>query len=406
VRGKVTGKVVDRFGVPVGSVPVQIGESLVSTNDKGVFTVEDVPATYEVSLLVEGNGWVYQDLTRRDPTLQVFRGHPAHTAYVRVTSANATLGTNDQLTLGGGMPTGTSDEYTDIGVDSYVTFGLGWEGGTTSNSTVHGLLWTLDPATKLPTSYKAYDGKPVALTSGVDATLTLDMSPKVIASGVVTGTVAPRVTPIGSGSRHNSVFVRFSSGASIQVVDHTPTVDAFSYVVPTLAASSITVAAWEGLYEGPLGMVHKDGLSPGAATGTLSIPAPPKLLKPLGGTVDEMTPFSFQGSPDNAGAFVVVLNGFNTTSRLYIVTAQQKLPRLPTVVDGAWTLAHASGGAAPIEYEWWVETHGSFATVDEMTGPDGYFDEFGVNYITPVAIHQHDGTYTYSAIGRFATKNQ
>jgi hypothetical protein len=202
------------------------------------------------------------------------------------------------------------------------------------------------------------------------------------------------------------VFVRFSSGASIQVVDHTPTVDAFSYVVPTLAASSITVAAWEGLYEGPLGMVHKDGLSPGAATGTLSIPAPPKLLKPLGGTVDEMTPFSFQGSPDNAGAFVVVLNGVNTASRLYIVTAQQKLPRLPTVVDGAWTLAHASGGAAPIEYEWWVETHGSFATVDEMTGPDGYFDEFGVNYITPVAIHQQDGTYTYSSIGRFATKNQ
>jgi hypothetical protein len=406
VLGNVTGKVVDRFGIPVGNVPVQIGESLVSTNDQGVFTVEDVPATYELSLLVESEGWVYQGLTRRDPTLQVFQGHPAHRAYVTVTSGNATLGTNDQLTLSAGMPTGISDEYTDIGIDSSVSYGLEWEGATTSASTIYGLEWTMNATTKLPTTYKAYDSKPLALMANVNGSVTLNMVPKVIASGTVTGTVTPRATPIGDGSRTNSVFVRFSTGASIQVVKDAPTVEAFSYVVPTLTDSSITVAAWQGSSEGPLGMVHKDGLSPGAATGTLAIPAPPKLLKPLGGTVDETTPFSFQGSPDNAGAFVVVLNGLNTASRLYIVTAQQKLPKLPTVVDGAWTLAHASGGAAPAEYQWWVETHGSFATVDEMTGPAGYFDEFGVHYVTPVGIHQQDGTYTYSSYSTFVTKNQ
>jgi len=406
VLGKVTGKLVDRFGVPIGSVPVQIGETLVSTNDKGVFTVDDVPATYDVSLLVEGDGWVYQGLTRRDPTLQVYQGHPSHYVYVDVTSDKATLGTNDQLTLSAGMPTGTSDEYTDIGVDSSVSYSLEWEGGTTSTSTIHGLEWTMNATTKLPTSYKAYDSKPLAVMAGVSASLTLNMAPKVIASGAVTGTVTPRATPIGSGARNNSVFVRFSSGASVQVVDQAPTVDAFSYLVPTLPDSSITVAAWEGSYEGPLGMVHKDGLSSGAAAGTLAIPAPPKLLKPLGGTVDETTPFSFQGSPDNAGAFVVILNSLDTGSHLFIVTAQQKLTHLPSVVDGAWTLEHASGGAAPIEYQWWVETHGSFATVDEMTGPDGYFDEFGVNYVTPVGIHQHDGTYTYSSYSIITTKNQ
>jgi hypothetical protein len=407
VLGKVTGKVVDRFGIPVGNVPVQIGESLVSTNDKGVFTVDDVPAIYELSLLVEGDGWVYQGLTRRDPTLQVFQGHPGHTAYVTVTSDKATRLTNDQLTLSAGMPTGTSDEYTNIGIDSSVSYGLDWEGGTTTSSTVYGLEWTKNASTTLPASYKAYDSKPLALMADVDAAVTLNMVPKVIASGIVTGTVETRATPIGGGSRKNGAFVRFSTGASIQVVDQAPTVEAFSYVVPTLTDTSITVAAWEGNYDvGPLGLVHKDGLSPGAAAGTLAIPAPPKLLKPLGGTVDETTPFSFQGSPDNAGAFLVVLSSNTSGSHLYIVTAQQKLPKLPSVVDGAWTLEHASGGAAPIQYNWWVETHGSFATVDEMTGPDGYFDEFGVHYITPVGIHQQDGTYTYSSLSQFTTKNQ
>jgi hypothetical protein len=406
MRGKVTGKVVDRFGVPVGSVPVQVGESLVSTNDQGVFTIEDVPATYDVSLLVQGDGWVFQGLTRRDPTLQVFRGHPGHYTYVTVTSANATLGANDQLTLSAGMPTGTSDEYTDIGIDSSVSYSLEWDGGTSTASTVHGLEWTQDATTKLPVTYKAYDSKPLALMASVNAALSLDMMPKVISTGVVTGAVTPRVTPIGDGSRTNSVFVRFGSGASIQVVAHKAPAEAFSYVVPTLADSTITVAAWEGEYLGPLGMVHKDKLSPGAATGTLTIPAPPKLLKPLASSIDETTPFSFQGSPDNAGAFLVILNSLSTGSHLYIVTAQQKLSHLPSVVDGAWTLEHASVGAKPAEYQWWVETHGSFATVDAMTGPDGFIDEFSVNYDTPVGIHHRDGTYTYSSYSIVTTKNE
>lgn len=406
VRGKVTGKVVDRFGVPVGSTPVQIAESLVSTDDQGVFTVEDVPSTYDVSLLVQGDGWVFQGLTRRDPTLQVFRGHPGHYTYVTVTSANATLGTNDQLTLGAGMPTGTSDEYTDIGIDSPVSYSLEWDGGISTASTVHGLEWTQDATTKLPATYKAYDSKPLALMANVNAALSLNMVPKSISTGVVTGTVAPRVTPIGDGSRTNSVFVRFGSGASIQVAAHKAPAEAFSYVVPTLADSSITVAAWEGEYLGPLGMVHKDKLSPGTPTGSLVIPAPPKLLKPLAGSIDATTPFSFQGSPDNAGAFLVILNSLDTGSHLYIVTAQQKLSHLPNVVDGAWTLEHASGAAQPVEYQWWVETHGSFATVDAMTGPDGFIDEFGVNYDTPVGIHHRDGTYTYSSYSIVTTKNE
>jgi hypothetical protein len=407
VRGTVEGKVVDRWGVPVGNATVQIGATQVSTDDAGAFTIDDVEPLYELSMLVEGDGWVFQGLTRRDPTLQVFRGHPSHYTYVEVTSGNAVLGVNDQLSLAAGTPTG-SKEYSDIGIDSPVSFAPDWEGGTSTNSTIHGLEWTKSAATELPTAYKAYDAKPLALADGVDAMLTLAMAPKVIASMPVTGSVKARVTPIGSGTRTNSVFVRFKSGASIQVVDDTPTQAGFSYITPTIADSSITVAAWEGSYYGPLGMIHKDGLSPGDATGVLEIPAPPALLAPQydATQIDESSSFSFKGSADNAGAFVVIIHSLDTNRRLFIVTSQQKLTKLPTVVDGAWALEHATGANSPSEYEWWVETHGSFATVDDMTGPDGYFDEFGVNYTTPVDIHQQDGTYTYTPAFAFTTKNQ
>ena len=119
-----------------------------------------------------------------------------------------------------------------------------------------------------------------------------------------------------------------------------------------------------------------------------------------------MTTFSFKASADNAGTFVVIINSLDTGNHLYIVTSRQKIIGLPTVVDGAWFLERASGAADPVQYEWWVETHGSFATVDAMTGPAGYVDEFSKEYITPVGTSQQDGTYTYSGLYRFSTKNQ
>jgi hypothetical protein len=404
VTGPVTGKVIDRWSVPIADVTVQIGAQQVSTDSKGVFTVPNVPATYDLSLLVNnGDGWVYQGLTRRDPTLQVFRGHPYRSNFVDLTPSKATLVANEQISLAVSTPTG-SVENPDTGIDfPPLSMYPEWEGGTSTPSTFHGLKWTKNATTHVPVAYKAYDAKPLALVDSVDGAVTLDFTVKTITAAAVTGTV----TPIADGTRVNSVFVRFGSGASIQLVDDTPGApNTFSYVVPTLADSSITVAAWEGNYLGPLGLVHKDGLKPGDATGALDIPAPPTVLTPTNQApgVTETTMFSFKGSPDNAGAFLVILHSIDTDAHLYIVTTQKKFS-IPSVVDGAWVLEHATADP-PAQYEWWVETHGHFATVDEMTGPNGYVDEFGVNYITPVAIHQADGTYTYSAAYEFTTKNQ
>jgi len=398
LTGPVHGKLIDRWGKVIANATVQIGAEQVSSDDKGLFTVDDVGESYDVSMLVDGTGWVFQGLTLRNPTLQIYSGSPSRYTYVDCDFKPGTAKVaNEELTVAMSTPTG-GVETTDVGTDAKFYVRPQWEGSANTTGTAHALYWTVNPATKLPAVYKAYDTKTQALADGIDGSLiTFDIgSTTPFTAKAITGTV----TPYGEGSRTNSVFMRFSSGASIQIVDHEPTLDAFSYLAPEqISNASFTVAAWEGSYYGPLGLVHRNGVSPGEGVGALDIPAPPTVLTPPNSAtnVDDATNFSFKASPDNAGTFLVVLNNLDEIQRLYIVTTQKKFT-VPNVVDGAFVLAQGT------EYEWWVETHGSFATVDAMAGPTGWVDEFSEEYITPVGLEQDSGTYTYSAAYTFTTK--
>lgn len=398
VTSTVHGKLVDYWGQNIPNATLQIGDQQVSSNDDGEFTVPDVAATYDVSLLVGATGWVFQGLTRRDPTLQIFNGLDLrYTTIDTGFKAGTTVGANENIAVAMATPSGL-DLHEDVGTDSTFYLYPEWRGGATATGTAHALYWSINPATKLPAVYKAYDSKTQALADDVDgAPITFDLtSATPFTSKAITGTA----TPYGSATRTNSVFARFSSGAVIPLVDHAPTLDAFSYLVPEgIANASFTVAAWEGSTAGPMGLVHKGGLSPGDSIGTLDIPAPPKVLTPAYGTknVDGNTNFTFQASADNAGAFLVTISADSDPQVLYIVTTQKKF-QIPSVVDGAFVLYPGE------VYSWWVETHGSFATVDEMTGPTGWFDEFGKEYNRPLGVEQPSGSYTSSAAYQFTTK--
>jgi hypothetical protein len=391
--GPVHGKVIDRWGMPVANVTVQIGAEQVSTSDDGTFTVKDAAGTYDASLLIEQVGWVYQDLTRRDPTLQVYSALNSRDTWVQVGFKNGKLGTNEVISVAFGTPTGTTEDN-GVGTDDTFPMTPDWDGGPTTSATGHSLYWTINPTTKLPVSYKGYDAQAITLNSEIDtATMTFDLAAKVIAGKAVTGTAVP----YGQGDRHNSVFMRFTSGASIQVVDDQPAANAFTYMTPTLATSSITFAAWEGSPLGPLGLIHKDGLKPGDAVGTLDIPAPPRLTKPLNlaKNVDPTGPFVYQPSADNSGTFVVTIT--MPDAAVHVVTHRTSFP-FPNVVDNAFVLT------AGVDYYWYVETHGSFKTVDEMTGPTGFVDDFSKNYVTPVGSKPASGTYTSTAEVQFNVK--
>lgn len=386
--GDVHGKLMDRWGSAIANVTILLGSEQVQTDSSGAFTLTDVAEEYTLRVLVPGTVWVFQGLTRRDPTLQIYSGRTPRSAYLEVTSAGATKGTNDQLSLAVGAASG-SYEYADIGIDAPVTLSLDWDGPATTAATVHGLLWTKNATTKLPVSYKAFDDQSIMLTDDVDATKTLSMAAK---SGIGTGTLSGTATPVADGTRVNSVFVRYTSGGSIQIVNDTPKADAFSYVVPKNLATgtTFTLAAWEGSYDGPLGMVHKDGLAADGATGTLQIPAPPVVVGPRAVAVDTSTSFKYGKGAGGGATFLVIIHRITTEAqKLCVVTAKTSFA-VKDLVDSEF--AFTSGA----DYEWWVETHGSFPSVDAMTGTNGFVDEFSMNYIRPVGTHPQDGTYAYT----------
>jgi hypothetical protein len=196
------------------------------------------------------------------------------------------------------------------------------------------------------------------------------------------------------------VFVRFSSNASIQLVDQSPAApNTFSYLVPNLANASITVAAREGTESGPTGLAHQDGLSPGDSSVALDIPAPAEPLSPVGSSASSVTKdttFTFKASPDSKGAFVISMENTSYQQTLYIVTTKKQFT-IPVVAGGIFELDAAQA------FRWRVETHGDYATVDEMTGASGFMDAFSFRWSTPMGPKQESGSFTMSGAYGFTT---
>lgn len=397
----VKGRVIDFWGQPLASVPIQIGEEQQTTNDKGEFTFADVPPEYDVSLVVrpknpdEDYGWVFQGLTRRDPTLQVYRARNQREGNVLVKVTGATLAANDRIMVAFGTPDGSTVSSADTSAGGqYLT--PDWRGAITTSGTAHALHWTINAATELPSAYKAYQSKLIALSESADSEAIFDLTPSALQTGTVDGTV----TPYGDDERTNMVFLRFPSNAYIPVVLETDTApNTFNYLVPTLPDCSITVAAREGYEYGPMGIAHRDGLSAGDTSIALDIPEPAQPLSPSGASADAVTNdtnFNFMPSPDNKGAFVVSMENFDYYQTLFIVTTKKQF-KIPDVAGGIFELDSAQF------YRWRVETHGDFATVDEMTGASGFMDDFGDSWSDPTGPTQSSGSYTLSPAFGFTT---
>lgn len=407
--GPVHGTLIDFWGRGLANVTLQIGPETTATDRDGKFSIEsDVPAEYDASLKLEREagdkvyGWVYQGLTRRDPTLQVYEARDDHDTdgYVTITSEEAP-GTNDTISGAWGTADGTYEKQGLTTSQNGNYFDPKWQGAASIMGTAHALLWSKNAATELPTAYKSYASKLIALEASTDPSMDFELKSMTIASANLTGSVSP----VGAGTRKNSVFVRFKSGAALTLASHTPSDNAFSYLVPQLADASISVAASEVDSSEAFSIVHKDGLSPGASVGELAIPAPPAILGPSGVTaeaVDATTTFSFRGSADSPGGYVVHIEADKFYQSLFIVTQKTSFT-LPEVLGGGYTLT--SGRT----YRWWVETHGSLKTVDQMAEAGGFADAYsGPTQLgpagVPMGLEQESGSYTSSGAAFFTLK--
>jgi hypothetical protein len=401
----VHGHVVDFWGHKLANVPVQIGDTLVATDEDGAFVIENVAATYEVSLAFELDtnansrlfGWVFQGLTRRDPLLQVIRGLSLRDGNILLTPKNVTVGTNQAISVALGGADGNTN-FSSVG-SSGLDASAGWVGADTSQQTAHGVYYQYDATSKLPTSYFAYDSSLVALAESGKANISLDLTKGTLDAGNLQGTA----TSGGGMDRENHAFLRFTTGAALHLINDTSGPNTFSYLLPNIPTSTITIAASEGFDEvyGPFALVHADGLT-ATSKPALKIPTPCTLASPATDTtsVDATTKFSFNNPASNTGPFVVRFTNVDDNGpyqTLWVVTAQKQVS-IPVVTGGGFKLR------AGQKHSWNVATYGKFASVDAMTDPKGkgFLDSFGAES-EPVGPTTTGGEFTISSSRGFTT---
>jgi hypothetical protein len=390
----VRGHVMDFWRMPIANAPIAIGDVTTTTDANGDFVIEAVPSEYDASVIVQTSyssyGWVYQGLTRRDPTLQVYRGQPdAGGAEFQVTHQNAVFETDSRWLLALGSEGGSLAE--DQGTDASRDIWSYWVGPNTISMGVHGLLFRR-AADGVPIGYDAYDTVTESVTDEDVRDVMFDFQATALSTGTVSGTVTSPET----SQRTNRLFMRFASGAAMPIAAIDEGSDAYSYLLPTLPDASVTIAASYGPVEGPYAIVYRDGAQPGDTGMDLEIPVvPATIVSPNNDAtnVTDSTQFLFTKQDSGVGAFLVVIHGRYSAegTGLYIVTSKSQftLSEFP-VVAGAYSLASDS------EYGYWVESHGRPASVDAMAGPEGGLDSFGLTYTAPAGPSRGEGSYTSS----------
>ena len=394
------GSVIDAWGHALAGIPVALGTDATVTTETGQFAFSNVPATYDLSLFVEWTGpngafgWIYQGLTRRDPTLQVYQGSSDRVVPLEITQTGGNFTADSVWLLALGSPNGS---WSANSGDNGINLSPPWQGPAMNTWTIHGLLF--EASDSVATSYTAYAQatRTVAATDSLQS-VTLDLSASSPESDYVSGTV----DDAGSGYRANYAFVRFASGALLPVVNGvSPAYPAFNYLVPKLPGASITLAAADGLSNfGAYSIAHANGLAARATDVVLDIPAPAEQLSPLNGAQDfsVATALEFESKQPDVGAFVVKIVDEQNPRGIYVVTSKRRfsLSELPAI-PGAFMLAPGT------PHVWQVETHGKPASVDAMCGPAGFVDEFAQSTVAPTPT-RGSGSFTVSNGAEFTTR--
>ncbi|HEY3500036.1 MAG TPA: hypothetical protein VGK73_35345, partial [Polyangiaceae bacterium] len=175
----VRGRVVNVWLQPISGVHVMIGDASTDTDASGAFEIQDVAESYDAKLVVNyvhanrdaSYGWVYEGLTRRDPTLQVYGGLPERSGDIFV-QPNATFDDTRDFLVAIGSDYGATAHSASSSAGAHTS--SIWDGPDTITARAHGLLWTID-GDELPTGYLAYDEIPVSLTEMDEASVALEL---------------------------------------------------------------------------------------------------------------------------------------------------------------------------------------------------------------------------------------
>jgi hypothetical protein len=393
--GSVSGRVIDFFRRPVPNQAVTIGGETVATDAQGRFTLEGVAGSYTASLMVNmiraggqaHYAYVYEGLTRRDPTLQVYSALVERsTSSLLVSFENVVFEAGRFAILAFESPDGRFADTETSGDTEFLGSPV-WSGPSAITGNIHALLSWRDVVSEPPVFYEAYQSLPITAVDGQQANVTFDLPAD---PSLVTGNVGGTVLGGDVAPRSNYVSLRFPDGAALPLIDTVATSEAFSYFVPQLAGTSFVVGAAGGSYAfPPYAVAHRENVTFGQSDVTLSVPRAVTLLAPqAGGAVTASSTYSWAALSQTARTFLWHLEFDATYEGMFVLTSRTQI-ELPEFADG---FSVPPGVAVT----WSVETHGDAPDVDALTGPDGYLDAFSLGTAFPVGPNRTSGYYTES----------
>lgn len=393
----VRGRVIDYWGHPLAGVAVGIGAERTATNDQGQFEFAGIGPSYDVSLVtrfagevVEVYGWRYEGLTRRDPTLQIYKGLPQREG--RVTFEVTGLD-GDSAYAEAAM--GGVDGHRAYSVGSAKESLAAWRGAESVLATVHALSWEAPQGPRIPLVYLAHTTTQVTLKDHESTPINLNLTAagEFQIANVYGDTLANR-----ERDRVHLVFARFDDGPSLLLVSEprkAASDTAFVYPAPQLEGMSLTIAVREDakVAQGEYSIGYVSRVQPGDDVGVVEVHSPAQLIEPLDGALEVTrdTPCTWE---TDAGTSVVVFEDLQVFQAVYVVTSKTHatLPDLSGL-----GLFYSNHG----QYTWAVETHGNAMSTDELTGEKGFLEPFSGDLNYPMGFNEGQGRFSRSSTRAF-----
>jgi hypothetical protein len=360
---RVQGRVRDALGRPVSNVEVSVGDAKALTDAQGLFSLERITPPYDLQLVLTvtdwmgapaRNTWLFRNLKRPDPTLEIYPGPMTQAARMtlRVSDETSSFAADESLYAAFG---GSDGEQETVASQFPFEWIPQWAGPPAIQGTVHGLRVRGD-ADGLPIEMLAHDARPAALQTGAMSDLQLALT-ETPSAGVVTGTVT------GHGlARANWAVIRWPDGAALSLAsDRGP--DNFALTVPALPGAVVSVVAREGSIEKPPYAVAFADAALGQSM-TLALPRTPILAAPAEATANVDKTTVFKWSAADAKVFVVRVSAMTTSDEAFVVTDQ------PETTLAALVLPRSTA------FRWRVEHHSTATSVDDAAAESGTLSAF------------------------------
>jgi hypothetical protein len=345
-KTSVRGHIQTFTGAALPGAVVMINGASALTDGDGAFTIEDVPATYDLTVIFEDDvvAWreveIVDGLTTRELTLRLWQmSRMAGKAAVSGKITAVPKG-REALVQVVGEHVGTRSQSLLAGDASYSLTDLQWEGGIKASAEVLALEWT--PGNAGPTSYDGFARQSVELENGGDLPGT-NLTFTKPAQKTVLGTVFADGAPMVFG---NLNLGKISLDLPLKT-------GPFTVVVPDIGEPATITVTTQSLGQ------RAAVTAPATADALLSLEPPevPKLILPVQDAhADAKTEFSFT----RAGKLASVT--WLTGSWLVVHVTDKTTVTLPdlTAAGIEWT------DDTDDSHSWFVDTYGPADTPEEF----------------------------------------